>query len=675
MGDETPDESKQRQKKQGALKDSITVINRLEEELGTYREYFMAVLNSIADPICIKDRHHRWVLVNDAFCALAGQKRETLVGRSDYDFFPGHEADVFWEKDEEVFRTGRENINEETITDSQGITRNLVTKKTLLRDTRGREFIVAIGRDVTEQKRAERAVRESEELLRAVIDTTPAHIFVKDRTGKFLLVNKMAAESHGITPEEMVGKQELDLAGSSEEKAAQVRQFLADDREIIDRREPRYIPEEALTLPDGTMQVLETTKIPLTLKGKGDCVLGVSLDITARKRAENELREKDELLRQSQKMEAVGRLAGGVAHDFNNILTAIIGYAEMLKHDRSLDGSAQHGIEEIRKSADRAAELTQQLLAFSRKQVMQPKVIDLNHLIKETETLLQRLIGENIELVTRLKAQPVFVRADPGQIEQVIVNLVVNARDSMPRGGKITISTRSTRLGRSFEAEDPEFRPGNYVLFTIRDTGHGFDEETKERIFEPFFTTKERGKGTGLGLSTVYGIVKQSDGTIRVESRVDRGTVFKIYLPEVEEWNDSISEKPRMVPPKGQRETVLVVEDEDVVRRMMGEVLRSYGYSVLEAGNGTEALRMYGETGEQGFDLLITDVIMPGMSGQQLAGLLRDSRPHLRVLFVSGYTDAAIAHHCTFDDEVYFLQKPFTPQALVEMVHGILERD
>jgi two-component system cell cycle sensor histidine kinase/response regulator CckA len=674
MGAEESEALKRQRAGGDTLQDTMAELDRLEEGLGKYRTYFMDVLNSIADPICIKDRSHRWVLVNDAFCTLAGQERKALIGRSDYHYFPRHEADTFWEKDEEVFLTGKENINEETITDSCGVTRNLVTKKTLLRDPDGREFIVAIGRDVTEQKRVERALRENEQLLRQVIDTTPAHIFVKDREGRFLLANRKAAETHGITPEEMEGKLETDMAGTNRERQWQIYQFLAHDREIIERQEPQNFFEEALTLPDGSVQWLETIKVPITLKGRRDYVLGVAVDVTARKRAESELREKEELLRQSQKMEAVGRLAGGVAHDFNNILTAVIGYAEMLKRNPSLDATALHGIEEIRKSADRAAELTRQLLAFSRKQVMQPKVLDLNRLIGETETLLRRLIGENVELVTRLENRSIFVRADPGQIEQVIVNLVVNARDSMPQGGKITITTHSVSLGRNSESDDPDLKSGSYARLTLRDTGHGFDEDTKERIFEPFFTTKEKGKGTGLGLSTVYGILKQSGGTIQVESEVGAGTAFQVYLPEVDESSLSPAEIPKPAPPEGRSETLLIVEDEDMVREMMCEVLKSYGYRVLEASNGVEALERWREAGEGGFQLLITDVVMPGMSGQELVRRVRSFSPDLQVLLISGYTEGTLTPQPGVDGGFRFLQKPFTPQTLAEQVHDILAR-
>jgi PAS domain S-box-containing protein len=651
------------------LEEEIILLKRAEITLRSQQDYLMAILNSIADPICIKDSKHRWVLVNDEFCAVAGQDRETLVGKSDYEFFPKNEADVFWKMDEEVLQTGTENISEETITGSDGVTRNLVTKKTLYRDPSEEGFVVAIGRDVTDRKRVEQALRENEEFLRLVIDTTPAHIFVKDRNGKFLLVNNTAAKAHGITPEEMIGKNELELAGSSVEKAAQIKKFLADDRKIIDTKKPKYIPEEPLTLSDGSIQWLQTTKIPLKLKGDLDCVLGVAVDVTARKKAEQELWEKEELLRQSQKMEAIGRLAGGIAHDFNNLLTAIIGYAEMLKLNTSLDTMVRHSVEEIRKSADRAAVLTQQLLAFGRKQIMQPSVLDVNSLISDTRIMLNRLIGEHITLETKLNAQPSSIKADPGQIEQVIVNLVVNARDSMPGGGTITLETSNAREVVRALDETVDVERGEFVVVSIGDTGHGIDGETKQHIFEPFFTTKEKGKGTGLGLSTVYGIVTQSGGHISVESQVDWGTVFKVYLPITEALPKQPPGESLRTVSKGKSESVLVVEDEGLVRDMMCEVLKSYGFNVLEADSGERAL----EGGSEGIDLLITDVIMPGISGTELADEFLKHHPALKVLFVSGYTGDEIAHHGILNESVLFLQKPFSPQTLVEKVHEILK--
>jgi PAS domain S-box-containing protein len=664
-----------REKRNGSKPRSSGQKRKILRELKDDHDFLLAVIDRIGDGIFVKDKEHRLVVLNEIMCGMFGQKREVLIGKSDYDFLPKEEADVFWEKDNEVIRTGRENVNEETITDSHQVTRTLVTKKNLYMDPMGREFVVAVARDVTKQKQTEQALRESEELMRLVIDTTPAHIFVKNRKGEFLLVNKMAAESHKLTPQEMLGKNELQLAGDSMDKLEQIKKFLADDQEIIDSQKPKFIPEEPLLLPDGTTQWLQTTKIPLTLKGESDYVLGVAIDITGRKNAQDELKKKNEMLVQSQKMEAVGRLAGGIAHDFNNLLTAIIGYGELLKLNRSLDADSLQGVEEVLKSAKRAASLTQQLLAFSRKQVLQPKVVDLNKLIDEVQVMLRRVIGEDIELIVKQGSHLGKVKADPGQIEQVIMNLVVNARDAMPSGGKLTIETRNAYRGDYVPDAHFSVKGGGYVQLSVNDSGVGMTEETKKHLFEPFFTTKERGKGTGLGLSTVYGIVQQSSGSIFVTSEVDKGTTFTILLPMVSEVEEGDREAHVKAATRGGNETVLIVEDEDVVRNMLSRALTGYGYTVMEARNGNEALSLLSGCREVRIDLLITDVIMPEMSGEALARKIVAMDPGAKVLFISGYTNDAIMHHGVLDKEVQFLQKPFTPQALTSKILDILNAE
>jgi PAS domain S-box-containing protein len=651
----------------------ITERRKAEEKVNRYEDYLISVLNCVADPICVKDRQHEWVLVNDAFCTITGQSRETLIGKSDYEFFPKREADVFWEKDNSVFETGKDNISEETITDSKGETRSIITKKTLYRNPTGEEFIVAIGRDVSRQKQAQQALRESEEFMRQVIDTTPACIFIKDYQGKFLLVNKMMADFHNSTPEEMVGKREQDITSSSDEQVMEVEKFLADDRKVIDSGKPLLIPEEIYTLPNGETVWLQTTKIPLTLKGNPRCVLGIAFNISTRKKAQEALRQSEENLIQSQKMEAVGRLAGGIAHDFNNLLTAIIGYSEILKIKESLDEDAEDNVKEILKAAKRAAELIQQLLAFSRKQILRPKVINLNKLVAETESMLRRLIGEDIDIVTRFASDLWNVKADPGQLDQVIMNMVVNARDAMPRGGELTLETENVYLDKSYFSGHIKGDPGEYVLLSVSDTGRGMSPRTRELIFEPFFTTKE--KGTGLGLATVYGIIKQSGGYIWVNSEEDHGTVFKVYLPRVKKGEKKLLKDGISVAPERGTETIILVEDEDMVRKMIRDSLRLFGYEVLEAGGGKEALEIFDRYKEGEIDLLITDVVMPDMSGRELAIRVLENVPGLNVLYISGYTDETIVHHGVLDEGVSLLQKPFSPHTLAQRVRDILDSE
>jgi nitrogen-specific signal transduction histidine kinase/CheY-like chemotaxis protein len=375
---------------------------------------------------------------------------------------------------------------------------------------------------------------------------------------------------------------------------------------------------------------------------------------------------------QAQKMEAIGRLAGGVAHDFNNLLTSIVGHADLMLLELRPEDPLVGDIREIKKAADRAADLTRQLLAFSRKQILQPRIVNLNQVIADMKKMLRRLIGEDVELETNLAPDPGLVLVDPGQIDQVVMNLVVNARDALPRGGKLTISTAQAEITT---ADVPRYigsKPGSYVLLEVRDNGLGMSEEVQSHVFEPFFTTKELGKGTGLGLSTVYGIVKQSNGYIWVESALGEGTAFRIYLPRLEGQAVAESRPGKAASSCRGTETILLVEDNDLVRRLARSVLEQFGYRVLEARNGEEACRL-GRGYEERIDLLLTDVVMPGMSGQTLAGQIREMRPETEILFMSGYTEESTLNQGPLRGGRHFLQKPFSPQELGQRFRKLLD--
>jgi two-component system, cell cycle sensor histidine kinase and response regulator CckA len=398
---------------------------------------------------------------------------------------------------------------------------------------------------------------------------------------------------------------------------------------------------------------------------------GVTVDITMRKQAEESLRESERQLRQSQKLESVGLLAGGIAHDFNNMLTAINGYSDLALRGLKEGDPLRNNLKEIRRAGERSASLTHQLLAFSRKQVLKPVVMDINVLITDTAKMLQRLIGEDIQLITDLDTKIGRVILDPGQFSQILMNLIVNARDAMPTGGKLSIETKNVFLEPAFTREHVEFLPGAYVMLEIRDNGTGMSDDTRQHIFEPFFTTKEIGKGTGLGLATVYGIVKQSEGNIEVYSEEGRGTTFKLYFPRVTEEVEKANNPNTLFDMPSGSEKILLVEDEELVRHLSRQILEECGYIVTEATNGVEALAICDSDCE--LDLLMTDVVMPKMGGRELATKLALMKPDLKVLFTSGYTDDEIMRHGVIKINTNFIQKPFTPGELANKVREVLD--
>jgi len=566
------------------------------------------------------------------------------------------------------YRMRRHDGEEIWVRDEAIIVRDPMTGKRL---TRG--MLV----DITEQKRAQYALRESEERYRTFVAQSsegiyrmehdppiPCHLSVDEQLAWGYKYGYMAECNDAMA--RMYGR-----ASAQELLGATLSEFLVLHDPVTRSFMERFIrngyrisDEESIELDaQGQKRVFRNTMVGTIVDGHWVRTWGITRDITERKHLEEQLRN-------AQQLEAIGRLAGGVAHDFNNILGIIMGHAELLLATGA-DERSHNGLEQIRRAAERAASLTQQLLAFSRKQVLQPRVLDLNESVTDVEKMLSRVIGEDIELIAKLHPSLMMVKADPNQIEQVLINLAVNARDAMPHGGKLTMETANVQL-EGEEARDLDVSPGSYVMLKVGDTGNGMDVVTLSHAFEPFFTTKPMGKGTGLGLSTVYGIVKQSGGGIQVESEPGRGTSFRIYLPATESGQGRHAERSIPSGVAGGLETILIAEDEPDLRELTRIFLESYGYKVLQAASAEDALRTAEQFGSP-IHLLLTDVIMPGMSGPQLAEKIQGRDPKTKVVYMTGYTDDMVVQHRVLEPGVQLLQKPFTKSELALKVRSTLD--
>ena len=507
----------------------------------------------------------------------------------------------------------------------------------------------------------------TERRFRSLIEHSTDVITLLDAAGTILYSTQSLKPTLGYDAGEMTGHSVLDLVHPDEQAAAasQLARLYQHPEEIVQAG-------FRVRHKDGSWRDLEVV-IANRLDDPSIRALVVNYrDVTDRKRAEEALRLADERLRAAQRMEAVGRLAAGIAHDFNNLLTAILGSTDLLLEGLPADHAAREDALESRQAALRAADLTRQLLAFSRQQVLAPRTLDLNAVVRDVERLLRRLIGEDVKLRTVLAANLAPVRADPTQLEQVLVNLAVNARDAMPRGGTLTIETANVALDDAYVADQPVVAAGDYAMIAISDTGTGMDAATRARVFEPFFTTKQRGKGTGLGLATVYGIVKQSGGYIWVYRELGVGTTFKVYLPRVVGPVEPLVTAPAVTGPLRGSETILVVEDQEEVRTLIRKILEARGYGVLTAEDGPAALQA-AALHPGPIHLLLSDVVMPGMSGREVSLLLTTTRTTMRTLYMSGYTDESIVRHGMLEEGVQFLQKPFTAEGLARRVREVLE--
>jgi two-component system cell cycle sensor histidine kinase/response regulator CckA len=638
----------------------ITERKQAEEALHGSEERYRLLFESNPQPMWVYDLETlRFLAVNEAAVQHYGYSREEFLAMTVKDIRPPGEVPALLEL---LARpaSGLEKAGTWKHRRKDGSVINVeITSNQLTFASRRAELVLV--NDVTERTKTETALRAAEEKYRGIFENAVEGIFQSTAEGKWISANPALAHMLGYeSPRELMASV-TDIEGQLYVEADSRSEYrrLLEEHGIV-----RGVVTQLRRKDGSGIWASVSARAIRNASGTLVCFEGSVEDITERKQLE-------EQLRQSQKMEAVGQLAGGVAHDFNNLLTVINGYSDLTLRRMPAEDPLRRNVEEVIKAGERAASLTRQLLAFSRKQVLRPKVLDLNQTVTEMEKMLRRLIGEDVELRASLGPGLGSVKADPGQIEQVLMNLAINARDAMPHGGKLTIGTENVHLGEEYASQHIAVKPGPYVMLAVSDTGVGMDERTRARIFEPFFTTKGAGKGTGLGLSTVYGIVKQSGGNIWVYSEVGRGTTFKIYLPRVDEGAQA--DEPSAVAEEGLEgtETILLAEDEQVVRDLAREVLEMYGYRVLVAADGDAALSTC-ERHAGPIHLLVTDVVMPTAGGPELSRRLRQSRPEMRVLFMSGYTDDAIVHHGVLDDGVNFIQKPFEPEALARKVREVL---
>ena len=636
-------------------------LHREQQEAQEQLRIQSQALAAAANGILITEKNGNIVWANPAFTEITGYALDEVRGKNPRFLNSGKHGPPFFEELWKTILSGRVWKGELVNRRKDGSLYFAEQTITPVRDAAGEvSRFIAIEQDIGERKRTEESLRETNEKLQSLVRAAPLAIIILDRAARVLQWNPAAERIFGWTESEVVGKP---LPNIPEEDKEAFDMTLESDW----RGQPQADLKARRLQKDGTLIDVSLWTAPLRDR-EGQIVASLRLfaDITARIRLE-------EQFRQAQKMEAVGRLAGGVAHDFNNILTVIGGFCDVALEGVAPDDPVVSDLVEIKKASDRAASLTRQLLAFSRRQILSPKVLDLNSLIRDMEKMLGRIVGEDVDLRLALAERLGPIEADPGQIEQVLLNLVVNARDAMPNGGQLVIETRDTTLETSYSDLHLDTKEGDYVLLAVSDTGLGMDANTKSHLFEPFFTTKTEGKGTGLGLATIYGIVKQSRGNIAVYSEPSQGTAFKIYFPRFDKpsaQKNIVTVKPAVV---GGSETILLAEDEETLRGLAERVLSKNGYRVLTARDGAEAIKLL-EAYEGTIHLVVTDVVMPKAGGRQVAEKAARKFHEIKVLYISGYTDDAIVLNGVLEAEVAFLQKPFSPDALVQKVRQVLDR-
>jgi two-component system, cell cycle sensor histidine kinase and response regulator CckA len=639
------------------VQDELMMSSReLEKNLALLQ----GITDGTTDAVFVKNLQGRYLMMNAAGAGFLGQSIENILGKDDAELFTPEIGRAIMQRDQMVVQSGKTQTYEEAAT-AAGVTRTYLATKGPFRDSAGEVIgLLGICRDISERKLAEEVMRQSQQKLRIHFEHTPLAVVEWDLQFRVTAWNPSAERIFGYSRQEAIGQH------ASFVVPVHFREHVEEVWiELLKQKGGVRSNNDNIT-KDGRVISCEWYNTPLV--DESGRVLGVASlaqDVTERVALE-------ERLRQSQKMEAVGRLAGGVAHDFNNLLTVILGYSQILADGVPPGSRLAESTAQIKSAADRASGITRQLLAFSRKQVLSPRMVNLNEIVLNLDSLLRRLIGEDIEVLTVPAQDLGSVKADPGQIEQVIMNLALNARDAMPHGGKLTLETSNAQLDNSYAREHQPVEPGRYVMLAVSDTGHGMTPETQARIFEPFYTTKDVGKGTGLGLSMVYGIIKQSGGYIWVYSELNRGTTLKIYLPRIDQPSETSETEERPKSVRRGTETILLVEDDSQLRQLSSSVLAHCGYKVLVASSAEEGIETF-KANYRDIRLLITDVVMPRMNGRQLAERITQISDEVRVLYISGYTNNAIVHYGVLDSGLWFLPKPYTLSGLVAKVREVLD--
>ncbi len=643
----------------------ITQRARAEARVRESEERLRAVFDASPDGVVALTADGRIIDCNASIVgALGARSTEDLIGKAAIDFIAPDQREDAVARLREVLRVGAARSLEYDVVSLDGERFPVEVSANAISDEEGNPVGVVLAlQDISARRASEHEVQQLNQFRHSIIDQANIWLHVLDRDLNTIVWNPAAAEMTGVSPEEALHSHftwEVMYPDPNEREA-----MLGTAREIIEEGRVLENHETIIcTRSGGTRSISWNARRLLDAGGEPIGLLATARDVTEHKQLETQLR-------QAVKMEAIGRLAGGIAHDFNNMLTAILGNVQLISMRMDESDDNQRLLGEIRVAARRSADLTRQLLAFSRKQAMVPVALDLNAVIERIEPMLQRMIGEDISVLTNFDPYLGLTMADPSQTDQVLMNLVVNARDAMPDGGILTIETANAVLDESYAAGYADLQPGRYVMLSVSDTGIGMDRETQERIFEPFFTTKPEDRGTGLGLATVYGIVSQSGGHIYVYSEPGEGTVFKVYLPLLESGEAADLDERAGSEDLTGRETILLVEDEDIVRDLIATVLRRHGHSVLTAPDADEALEIAAGYDGQ-IDIMVTDVVMPGDSGPELARAMAQIRPEMPVLFISGYAENMVARQGVLQEGVHYLQKPFDPEKLLRKIRAVL---